>query len=354
MIALEDPVALRAADRAGMLDIVAGLPSDCRDSYRTAVARTDLPSMADVTSIVFCGMGGSAVAGDVLRSVFRDRLEVPVEVNRSPVLPNHAGPGALVAICSYSGNTAETLASFKDALSRRCRVAVVTSGGAAQALAEANDIPVIAVPGGYQPRAAFGHLGFAWLGALEAMGVLPALAGEVEETVSLLEGLVEASGPHVPTARNLAKQIAETIGDRVPVVWGAEGVASVAAMRWKTQLNENGKVPAFAASMSELDHNEVVGWTRPYGERFAVIALRTDDEHAEIAPRFALSEDIAVGSGAVTIEVRSRGHSPLARLLTLVYVGDMASVYVGLRRGVDPTPVAVIDELKAALAGDEG
>jgi glucose/mannose-6-phosphate isomerase len=337
-----------------MLDIVAGLPSDCRDSYRAAVARTDLPSMADISSIVFCGMGGSAVAGDVLRSVFRDRLEIPIEVNRSPALPNHAGPGTLVAICSYSGNTAETLASFGDALSRGCRVAVVTSGGAAQALAEANDIPVIAVPVGYQPRAAFGQLGFAWLGALESMGVLPSLAREVEETASLLEGLVAESGPDVPTTNNLAKQIAETIGDRVPVVWGAEGVASVAGMRWKTQLNENGKVPAFAASMSELDHNEVVGWTRPYGERFAVIALRTDDEHPEIAPRFALSEEIAVRSGAITTQVHSQGHSPLARLLTLIYVGDMASVYVGLRRGVDPTPVVVIDDLKAALAGDAG
>ena len=309
--------------------------------------------MADVTSIVFCGMGGSAVAGDVLRSVFRDRLDTPVEVNRSPVLPNHAGPGTLVAICSYSGNTAETLASFRDALSRGCRVAVATSGGSARSLAEANDIPVIAVPGGYQPRAAFGHLAFAWLGALEAMGVLPGLAGEVQETVSLLDGLAAEFGPDVPTAGNLAKEIAETIGDRVPVVWGAEGVAAVAAMRWKTQLNENGKVPAFAASMSELDHNEVVGWTRPYGERFAVIALRTDDENAEIVPRFSLSEDIAAASGAVTIEVHSQGRSPLARLLTLVYVGDMASAYVGLRRGVDPTPVVVIDELKAALAGDQ-
>ena len=156
------------------------------------------------------------------------------------------------------------------------------------------------------------------------------------------------------TAANLAKQIAGTIGDRVPVVWGSEGVASVAAMRWKTQLNENGKVPAFASSMSELDHNEVVGWTRPYGDRFAVIALRTDDEHADITPRFALSEQIALGSGTVTAEVHSRGRSPLARLLTLIYVGDMASVYVGLRRGIDPTPVVVIDELKAALAGDQG
>ncbi|MEA2521988.1 MAG: glucose/mannose-6-phosphate isomerase, partial [Actinomycetota bacterium] len=313
-----------------MLDSVARLPDDCRASYREALGLTGLPSMSDVASIVFCGMGGSAVAGDVLRSVFRDRLPIPVEVNRSPVLPHHAGRQTLVAICSYSGNTAETLASFREAIARGCRVAVVTSGGAAKTLATEHGIPVIPVPGGYQPRAAFGHLGFAWLGALEAMGVLPALAAEVDETASLLDELVAGSLPEVPTPANRAKRLAETIGDRVPVVWGAEGVASVAAMRWKTQMNENGKVPAFAASMSELDHNEVVGWTRPYGERFAVVSLRTDDEHPEIAPRFALSEAIAEAAGALTTQVDAQGRSPLARLLTLIYLGDMASVYVGL------------------------
>jgi glucose/mannose-6-phosphate isomerase len=354
VIALDDSAALRAADPSGMLDIVAGLPSDCASAYGAAVGRTDLPSMRDVTSLVFCGMGGSAVAGDVLRAVFRDRLQIPVEVNRSPVLPQHAGPSTLVAICSYSGNTAETLASFHDALARGCRIAVVTSGGTVRELAASNGVPAIDVPGGYQPRAAFGQLGFAWLGALEAMGVLPAISDEVRETVSLLEGLVAANGPDVAGAANQAKQIADFIGDRVPVVWGAEGVASVAAMRWKTQMNENGKVPAFASSMSELDHNEVVGWTRPYGERFAVIALRTDNEHPEIAPRFPLSLEIAERSGAVTAEVSSLGRTPLARLLTLVYVGDITSVYVGLRRGIDPTPVVAIDHLKAALAGNAG
>jgi glucose/mannose-6-phosphate isomerase len=125
-------------------------------------------------------------------------------------------------------------------------------------------------------------------------------------------------------------------------------------MRWKTQLNENGKIPAFAASMSELDHNEVVGWTQPYGGRFVVVSLRTDDEHPEIAPRFELSGRIAEEAGARTIEVRAQGRSSLARLLTLVHIGDMASVYVGLRRGIDPTPVVAIDELKAALAGEMG
>jgi glucose/mannose-6-phosphate isomerase len=116
-------------------------------------------------------------------------------------------------------------------------------------------------------------------------------------------------------------------------------------------MNENGKIPAFHSSMSELDHNEVVGWVAPYGERFAVIALRHEGEPDETAARFPLSAEIAAAAGVEVREVRARGTSPLTQLLSLVIVGDFASCYVGLRRGIDPTPVVVIDRLKAALAG---
>jgi glucose/mannose-6-phosphate isomerase len=141
------------------------------------------------------------------------------------------------------------------------------------------------------------------------------------------------------------------MGDRVPVIWGAEGIGAVAAARWKTQMNENAKVPGFWSSMSELDHNEVVGWTAPHGERFFVVGLRHEGEHPELPPRFPLSFSIAQAAGAESEEVWARGSSALARLMTLIAVGDVTSVYLAIARGVDPTPVPVIDRLKAALAG---
>jgi glucose/mannose-6-phosphate isomerase len=188
------------------------------------------------------------------------------------------------------------------------------------------------------------------LGALETAGLLPSLTEAVDEVIAELERAVAELGPEAPAEGNPAKALAETIGDRIPVIWGIEGVASIAAMRWKTQMNENGKVPAFASAMSELDHNEVVGWTRPYGERCAVIGLRHDAEPEDLSPRFPLSADIARDAGATYDEVRVATRSALATLFGLVVVGDFASCYVALRRGVDPTPVAVIDRLKAALA----
>jgi glucose/mannose-6-phosphate isomerase len=133
------------------------------------------------------------------------------------------------------------------------------------------------------------------------------------------------------------------------VIWGAEGIGAVAAARWKTQCNENGKVPAWWASMSELDHNEVVGWTEPFGRAHSVVALRHEAEDPEIAARFPLSLRIATDAGADTHEVWATGRSALARLISLVALGDFASAYLAIRKGVDPTPVVVIERLKAAL-----
>jgi glucose/mannose-6-phosphate isomerase len=201
------------------------------------------------------------------------------------------------------------------------------------------------------PRAALGHLAFGAIGALEAVGLVPGAASDVAETVSELTTLAARLGPEVPRASNDAKELAWQLGDRVPVIWGADGIGAVAAARWKTQCNENGKIPAWSSSLPELDHNEVVGWAPPAGDGFMVIALRHEDEHPEVAERFRLSLELARAAGAVTAEEWAAGRSTLARLFSLILMGDFTSTYVGLVRGVDPTPVAAIERLKAALAG---
>ena len=349
MTGLDDVRALRALDSSDMLGTIAGLAADCRSAYDAALA-LDLPSADGVGSVVVCGMGGSAMAGELLRSAFRDLIGVPVEVNRRSDLPAYAGPSTLVVGSSYSGSTSETLAAFRQAVLRGCKLLAVTSGGSLGADAVAAGAPVITLPAGFQPRAALGHLGLSLVGALEGMGLLPPAGQDVDETVAELERLATQMTMDVPATSNPAKQLAALIGDRVPVIWGAEAVGEVAAMRWKTQMNENGKVPAFSASMSELDHNEVVGWTRPYGSRFTLIALRHDGEDPEVRARFPLSYQIARDAGVETEEVRAGGTSALARSMGLILVGDFVSSYVGLRRGIDPTPVGVITRLKSALA----
>lgn len=226
----------------------------------------------------------------------------------------------------------------------------LTAGGELARRAQELGIGRVIVPVGYMPRAAFGFLSMGAMGALEAMGIMPPQADDVDEAVAEMTGVIAEAGPDVPSTTNPAKELALAIGERVPVVWGADGIGSVAATRWKSSLNENAKVPSFASALPELDHNEVEGWSAGKGAGFALIALRHPGEDGDVAARFPLSEELARASGATVHEVSSRGRSDLARLLTLVQFGDLVSTYLGIARGVDPSPIEAIASLKRALA----
>ncbi|HVF07048.1 MAG TPA: bifunctional phosphoglucose/phosphomannose isomerase [Actinomycetota bacterium] len=349
MTDLNDVGALRALDAGNMLGAVASMPVHVAAGYEAAMAARGLPLADGITAVAFCGMGGSGIAGEVLRATYGDRLVVPVEVVRSPVLPAWVGPHSLVVCSSYSGGTAETLACFEEARSRGARVVPITSGGTLGERAEELGIASVRIPGGYLPRAALGYLSFALLGAMEQVGLLPRLADDVSDAIGVLEPLVGALAPEVPLELNEAKALAMRIGDRQPVVWGGSGVGSAAAGRWKAQMNENGKVPSWASALPELDHNEVVGWSDDRGRSSFVVAVRDEGEHPDVAVRFPISLEIAREAGAVTEEVWATGRTALSRFLSLAVMGDFTSCYVGLLHGVDPSPIDAIVRLKAAL-----
>jgi glucose/mannose-6-phosphate isomerase len=349
-VTLDDPAALRAADPGGMLDAVVALPDQWREGHRRGRSGSDLPSGDGVTAIVVAGMGSSALVGDVVVALAAPRLRMPVVVVRTPELPELCGPHTFVLASSYSGETAETLALFEEAVRRGCRIVALASGGELVRRAEELDIARVVVPGGLMPRAAFGSMAGGGLGALEAAGLLPNLGDDLEEAIREMRGVLATSGPEIPTAANPAKTLVSSIGHRTPVVWGAEGIGFVAATRWKTQLNENAKVPAFAAAMPELDHNEVVGWSDGRAADVVVIALRHDGEHPDVAARFEPSSEIVREAGGIVLDVWAGGRSPLARLLTLVLTGDLVATYLGIARGVDPSPIDAIARLKRAMA----
>jgi glucose/mannose-6-phosphate isomerase len=351
VIDLDDGEALAASDPGGMLGLVGAISGQIRDGYATGSAASGLPSADGITSIVVCGMGSSAVGGDVLRALFRSRLRMSIEVNRTPELPEYCGPNTLVVASSYSGGTAETLACFAEALDRGCRVVPVTSGGALAQAAAGAGLGTILVPAGFvAPRSTLGFMSLALLGGLESLGVIPSIASDVDETVAEVQTLTTKLGPQAPVGANPAKELAIAIGDRVPVIWGTEGISAAAAARWRTQFHENAKIPAFASTLPELDHNEVVGWADGRGDGFFLVALRHAGEHPDVAIRFPLSIRFATESGALAQEVWAAGRSSLALLFSLVVMGDYVATYHALSRGIDPTPIAAIDRLKAALA----
>jgi glucose/mannose-6-phosphate isomerase len=295
-------------------------------------------------------MGGSGVAGDVLRSLFSSRLPLPIVVVKGFDLPEFCGRDTLVIASSFSGNTAETLAAFEEAVVRGCRIVTVSSGGRLEERSGAEGVPHVDLPRGVPvPRAGLGYLSAAPIGVLDAMGLIPSAADDVARGASLLDGLADALAPDRATEANEAKAVADWLVGRTPIIWGSEGLAEAATLRWKTQLNENAKLPAFHSIIPELDHNEVEGWSEGAGASYGVVILRHGEEPAVLGPRVEATLEAVRGAGLETRQVVGIGATPMEILFSLIMLGDFTSTYLGLVRGVDPTPVPVLTGIKERL-----
>lgn len=297
-------------------------------------------------------MGGSAAAGDLVAAAYAEEAPVSLSVVRGYTLPAWVGRDTLVICLSYSGNTEETLAAYDEAAARGAHLVTISAGGQLAARAAQGSASHLAIaPDAPQPRAALGSLVGAAIGALVASGVLEDASPELEEVLAELSGL-KLDADTLPAA-NRSKQVAAFVGSRIPVTWGSEGVSWPAAWRWKAAFNENAKIPAFASALPELNHHEVVGWTNSHAETFCLIVLREPGEHPSVQARLDATLPEIRDAGIEVLEVRSQaGASPLARGLELMLIGDVASAYHAIDRGIDPAPVEAIARVKARLAGE--
>ena len=329
------------------------------DHWRDGVARardvdlTHIPDHEHIDGVVVCGVGGSGIAGDVAATAAVANGLMPVAVAKGFTLPAFVGPHTLVLLMSYSGETEETLSCFREAHDRGAQLVAVTTGGALGELTHLHALPCVTPAADLPaPRAAFPYLAAAALVVLESLGVLSDLTGDLIEIDELLREQTSRCGGPAPVAENPAKQIAAALDGRLPVVWGQEGHLAVAAMRWKTQLNENAKVPAYSAMLPELGHNEIVGLGpgAPPADRLAVVALRPGNEDPRISRRAEAALRMAREAQASTVEAQVRGVSVLAQLAAAAQLGDFVSVYLAALRGVDPTPVDAIARLKAEVS----
>lgn len=343
-----------------MFRLVAALPEQLRGSAGLAGLSEVMPA-PDARRLVLCGMGGSAIAGDLVQPLLAAGA-VSLTVWRDYGLPAWAGAGDLVIGASYSGQTEETLSSFEAAAGRGCRRLAITSGGALAERARAEGLPAVILPGGLPPRASLGWGLGALVRVLGRLGLVSAGAQAIEAGASRLafadaarrapwgsEAGTAAPDPdgNVPVAE-LARQLA----GRVPVIYTCGGESHAAGLRLRAQLNENSKVPALLAAFPELDHNDLVGWDlEPSArDRFVLLILRAADEHPRTSLRVGLTRELLTGQFAGIHELRGGGPDALTRVLSLVQYGDYLSCHLALARGVDPVPVERIVSLKEALA----
>jgi glucose/mannose-6-phosphate isomerase len=340
--------AVEAVDPGGMLDDVLAQPLQVGDALwrveSAGIPREDAPG-----GLTVCGMGGSAIGGDLAAAAIGDRATRPIRTVRSYALEPWTGGDSLVLCASYSGDTEETLACFDAAGAAGAPRVALTTGGRLAEVAREEGVPVIGVPSGMQPRAAVIYMTVAALECAAACGASPGLHTEIDAVGPMLTGLAEEWGP-ASAPDSEAKAIAHELDGTVPVVHGA-GPTVAAARRWKSQLNENAEMAAFASELPEADHNEICGWERGREVTpLSAVFLEDQDLHPRVVDRVALTAETASAAGAPVVRVSARGDNAVERTLSLVLMGDLVSVYAAALAGVDPTPVLAIERFKAAFS----
>ncbi|MFC4910469.1 bifunctional phosphoglucose/phosphomannose isomerase [Actinomadura gamaensis] len=370
---LEDAAAVEAADPGGMLRQVASSAAQIREA-RVLAAEAGLDRIAEEgrpRAVVVAGMGGSGISGDVLAAVCGPGCPVPVLTVRDHRLPGWVGAADLVIAVSCSGATEETLAVAAEAARRGCRLLLV--GGRNSPLAELAEntrgvfVPVRSVG---QPRATLWGLTVPLLMAARALRLADVPDEVLESTATRLEDVAYRCRPDSEPFVNPAKRIALDLARDFPMVWGTSPLANVAAYRMCCQLNENAKYPGVFGELPEANHNQVVAFDGFFGRASGagdpddffrdrtddaehglhLVVMRDTDEHPQVARRREVSAELASARGVPVTEIRAEGEHPLERMATLVAVSDYVTVYLAIALGVDPTPVATIQELKARIA----
>lgn len=340
----------RGIDTLGMREATLGLGRQVADAVAVGEAITGLPVGEDIANVLVVGMGDSGIVGDVLESLGDLFLPVPVITAKGYDSPSFVGRDTLVIAVSFSGETEETLQAVEEAQATGARMLVVSGGGALVDLAHEWGASVAAIPDDIPAaRAGLGAMIVPPLVALERMGLFAGAHGWIAAAVEQLDRRAQ----QLSGARSPAVDLARRIGRTMPIVYGGGALGGTAARRWKTQVNENAKVPAFANTVPEVCHNELVGWGQ-HGDLtrqvFQLVFLRHDEEHPQQTRRFEALDRILDEVVGGVHSVQAEGEGALAQLLDLVLVGDLVSLELAAQEGLDPGPVPVIDDLKRLLS----
>jgi len=317
-------------DSQNMFETVKSFPKHCKEALSLPQG-SSVPG--DIKNIVVTGMGGSAIGGDLLKTYMHDS-KIPVYVNRDYKVPSFVNSGSLVFVVSYSGNTEETLSAYNDAVEKKAKIIAITSGGK---LGEECD-NAIKIPSGLQPRAALGYLFFPMLGLLHNSNITRVKNDEINEMFDILK--------ETNDFEEEAEIIAKKLKDKIPIIYSSEAMRPV-ALRWKTQINENAKFPAFYNVFSEMNHNELEGY-KGMDMKFKVILIRDKHDNSRIRKRMEVCKEIMEERVEVE-EIVTRGNGLLARLFSAIYLGDFVSYNLAMWNRVDPGPVKVIEDMKERL-----
>lgn len=303
---------------------------------------------SQIKNIIVSGLGGSAISGDLMSNFLQNEISLPFQVNRNYTLPQYADESTLLLASSYSGNTEETISVLNEALKRKCQIVCLTTGGTIKEIAGRENLSVILLQKGYQPRYSLGLGFFSLLKVLQTLKLVTTSLELIEKTISLWK----KKGEEFSAENNLSFQLAEKLVGFLPVIYSTADLTSAVGNRFKCQLNENSKVHAFHNAFPELNHNEIIGW-ETYDERIAklkAIFIEEESSHPQIKKRFNITGELLNKVGVDIITLLSSEATFQERLLDLVYLTDWISYYLAIQRGKDPSEIEYIHLLKNRLA----
>jgi glucose/mannose-6-phosphate isomerase len=350
---LNDLDRIKETDPQGMYDLLLSFPQQVETAYAIG-QRAELPQVGpdSVRNIVVSGMGGSAIGGDLVRSYLAGDLKIPFFVCRNYNIPAFVGKDSLVIASSYSGNTEETLEAYDQAKAAGAKLLAIATGGKLGEKAEADGVPLIKIPPGLPPRAALGYSFVPLLVAMWRMKFIPDRCVDFFEGTHVLKEGIEEYEVERPVDDNPAKEMAQKLHRKLPIIYSATDHFDAVAVRFKGQLCENSKMLAFFNFFPEFNHNELVGWNKLYDlqPHLAVAILRDHEDHPRILRRMELVKEIVEDLQVPVYELHSKGSCLLERIFSLIQLGDFISFYLAVLNEEDPTPVRVIDHLKDELA----
>ncbi len=349
---LNDLKAMHKIDPDGIVELLEKFPKQLSEGRRLA-QEADISSIEgrDFDKIVVCGMGGSAIGGELVRSYVIDRLPIPVFINRDYSLPAFVDKSTLVIGSSYSGNTEETLSAFAQAEEIGSSLVAITTGGSLGDIVRKKGYPLIVLPSGLPPRAALGYSFTPILTIFERLGLIEDQSEAVRETAALLEADIEEYRPETSWENNPAKSLATILHGSLPLIYSDDWHFNAVAVRFRGQINENAKQLAYSAVLPENNHNELVGWKILGSISSLISGVFLEDREMNPRIRFRMNflRETQEELGVQTISMQSHGKSLLARMFSLIQLGDWTSYYMAILNRENPMPVDVIDKLKAAL-----
>jgi len=338
-------------DKSDMYGVISSMPDQIREALKIA---EDFPLNIDtesVSSILFAGMGGSAIGGDLVRSILEDECKLPISVVRNYKLPTWAGKSTLLLVSSYSGNTEESLSAYKDAIKKECKIICLTTGGKLLELANNDKVPVVIIPAGLPPRGAIAYSSIPWLLIFASLGIIKNRSNDIESMALELEKVIEEYGNYDSERDNLPLSVAKRAIGKILLIYVSTGSFSVIGKRWVNQIQENAKMLAYTNELPEMNHNEIMGWhlTGLSKESVLPIFIFSNSYHPRVNLRFDITSKLVEKISGEVVRINPTGDKLIIQLFSLIVMGDFVSYYLSLLNNIDPVPVDIITELKEQL-----